>query len=191
MKKILLFFVLGVLLASCSGKLTTSKAEKLIEEKLKQNPVERYVTLKTGEISLFGYNEMRKADIYEKLQKEGLITFIKKEGLYEYRCSINLTEKGKKYVVDTKKIDRMPYTENKIKSYSITLDKVEEIHLIPMMNAAEVLTSFKVEKTPFVALEDQATLSAIGEGDYVSKKIEFIKLENKGWKSGNIDLTSR
>lgn len=81
MKKILLFFVLGALLVSCSDKLTTSKAEKLIEEKLKENPVERYVTLKTGEISLFGYNEMRKADIYEKLQKEGLITFIKKEGL--------------------------------------------------------------------------------------------------------------
>lgn len=85
----------------------------------------------------------------------------------------------------------MPYTENKIKSYSITLDKVEEIHLIPMMNAAEVLTSFKVEKTPFVALEDQVTLSAIGEGDYVSKKIEFIQLENKGWKVGNIDFSSR
>ena len=178
-------------MVSCSDKLTTSKAEKLIAEKLKEKPVEKYVTLKTGEISLFGYNEMRKADIYEKLQKEGLITFIKKERLYEYRCSINLTGKGKKYVVDTKKIDRMPYTENKIKSYSITLDKVEEIHLIPMMNAAEVLTSFKVEKTPFVALEDQATLSAIGEGDYVSKKIEFIQLENKGWKVGNIDFSSR
>ena len=71
MKKVLLFFVLGALLISCSDKLTTSKAEKLIAEKLKEKPVEKYVTLKTGDSVEFYVSDGNKAEIeaYESLQK--------------------------------------------------------------------------------------------------------------------------
>ena len=83
MKKVLLFFVLGALLVSCSDKLTTSKAEKLIEEKLKEKPVERYVTLNTGDSIKFYVSDGNKAEIeaYESLQKEG---FIKMSLVEEY-----------------------------------------------------------------------------------------------------------
>ena len=39
MKKILAFLALGLLLGACSGKLTSSKAEDLVKESLKENPM--------------------------------------------------------------------------------------------------------------------------------------------------------
>ena len=39
MKKILAFLALGLLLGACSGKLSSSKAEDLVEESLKEKPM--------------------------------------------------------------------------------------------------------------------------------------------------------
>ena len=39
MKKILLFLTIGLLLGACSDKLTSSKAEDLVEESLKEKPM--------------------------------------------------------------------------------------------------------------------------------------------------------
>ena len=122
MKKVLLFFVLGALLASCSDKLTTSKAEKLIAEKLKEKPVEKYVTLKTGDSVEFYVSDGNKAEIeaYESLQKEG---FIKMDLIDQYEdyypnsmyyiYSVQLTDKGKKCVKDTQKSSDGKYTEKR------------------------------------------------------------------------------
>ena len=46
MKKILVFLAIGLLLGSCSDKLTSSKAEKLIQEALGKEPIEDNVQIK-------------------------------------------------------------------------------------------------------------------------------------------------
>ena len=53
MKKILVFLAIGLLLGSCSDKLTSSKAEKLIQEALGKEPIEDNVQIKIGEEVLF------------------------------------------------------------------------------------------------------------------------------------------
>jgi len=188
MKKVLLFFVLGALLVSCSDKLTTSKAEKLIEEKLKQNPVERYVTLKTGDsIEFYVSNgNKEKIEAYESLQKEG---FIKMSLVEEYESyypnsmnyiySIHLTDKGKKCVKDTYKSSNGKYTENKVMYCRAVLDKVDDIYIVPSINMAEAKATFKIEKTPFAVLEDDKYFLEDIKSDV---KIGFQKGEKNGWQ---------
>ena len=188
MKKVLLFFVLGALLVSCSDKLTTSKAEKLIEEKLKEKPVERYVTLNTGDSIKFYVSDGNKAEIeaYESLQKEG---FIKMSLVEEYESyypnsmnyiySIHLTDKGKKCVKDTYKSSNGKYTESKVMYCRAVLDKVDEIYIVPSINMAEAKATFKIEKTPFAVLEDDKYFLEDIKSDV---KIGFQKGEKNGWQ---------
>ena len=188
MKKVLLFFVLGALLVSCSDKLTTSKAEKLIEEKLKEKPVERYVTLNTGDSIKFYVSDGNKAEIeaYESLQKEG---FIKMSLVEEYESyypnsmnyiySIHLTDKGKKCVKDTYKSSNGKYTENKVMYCRAVLDTVDEIYIVPSINMAEAKATFKIEKTPFAVLEDDKYFLEDIKSDV---KIGFQKGEKNGWQ---------
>ena len=188
MKKVLLFFVLGALLVSCSDKLTTSKAEKLIEEKLKEKPVERYVTLNTGDSIKFYVSDGNKAEIeaYESLQKEG---FIKMSLVEEYESyypnsmnyiySIHLTDKGKKCVKDTYISSNGKYTENKVMYCRAVLDKVDEIYIVPSINMAEAKATFKIEKTPFAVLEDDKYFLEDIKSDV---KIGFQKGEKNGWQ---------
>lgn len=58
MKKILVFLALGFLLGACSDKLTSSKAEKLIQEALEKEPI-------IGEVNI-------SQEIMCKLKKNGL-----------------------------------------------------------------------------------------------------------------------
>ena len=188
MKKVLLFFVLGALLVSCSDKLTTSKAEKLIEEKLKEKPVERYVTLNTGDSIKFYVSDGNKAEIeaYESLQKEG---FIKMSLVEEYESyypnsmnyiySIHLTDKGKKCVKDTYTSSNGKYTENKVMYCRAVLDKVDEVYIVPSINMAEAKATFKIEKTPFAVLEDDKYFLEDIKSDV---KIGFQKGEKNGWQ---------
>ena len=188
MKKVLLFFVLGALLVSCSDKLTTSKAEKLIEEKLKEKPVERYVTLNTGDSIKFYVSDGNKAEIeaYESLQKEG---FIKMSLVEEYESyypnsmnyiySIHLTDKGKKCVKDTYISSNGKYTENKVMYCRAVLDKVDEVYIVPSINMAEAKATFKIEKTPFAVLEDDKYFLEDIKSDV---KIGFQKGEKNGWQ---------
>ena len=50
MKKIFVFLAIGLLLGSCSDKLTSSKAEKLVEKSLEENPMYGKVRLYTGKL---------------------------------------------------------------------------------------------------------------------------------------------
>ena len=87
MKNILAFLALGLLLGACSGKLTSSKAEKLIQEALEKEPIIGEVNISTGNhvqiekewtmndsgnLSLFTLEEMIKK--YERLRDDGVIT---------------------------------------------------------------------------------------------------------------------
>ena len=49
MKKILAFLTIGLLLGACSDKLTSSKAEDLVEESLKEKPMYGEIIIYTGD----------------------------------------------------------------------------------------------------------------------------------------------
>jgi hypothetical protein len=60
---------------------------------------------------------------------------------------------------------------------------VKDIHLIPEWNGAEVLVSFKLDKTPFSILQAEYQ-----DREEVSNRLSFKKLEEKGWTVGYVGL---
>ena len=188
MKKILVFLAIGLLLGSCSDKLTSSKAEKLIQETLEKEPVQGKESIKIGDkVEFIGYDFRIKEELepYEKLKDEGMIEMISKgKSNYGYPIySIQLTDKGKQYLLRVE--DNSEYKQHIMKTYSATLDKVDELHVIPEQNSARALVFFKIEKTPFFVLENLKTQERIKE-NLVKRALSFRKLEEKGWKVEDI-----
>jgi hypothetical protein len=193
MKKILVFLALGLLLGACSDKLTSSKAEKLIQESLGKEPIEDYVQVKIGDEVEFSTNELiMEEKPYNKLKDEGMIemTLIKENRWDSYKYySIKLTDKGKQYLTNLE-VREDKYNNCKLytmKSHSIRFNKVEEIHLIPERNIAYVKASFKIETTPFFVLKGlnkglTSEREHIENGLVYKYNIPFTKLEEKGWK---------
>ena len=188
MKKILVFLAIGLLLGSCSDKLTSSKAEKLIQETLEKEPVQGKESIKIGDkVEFIGYDFRIKEELepYEKLKDEGMIEMISKgKSNYGYPIySIQLTDKGKQYLLRVE--DNGEYKQHIMKTYSATLDKVDKLHVIPEQNSARALVFFKIEKTPFFVLENSETQERIKE-NVVKRALDFRKLEEKGWKVEDI-----
>ena len=193
MKKILVFLAIGLLLGSCSDKLTSSKAEKLIQEALGKEPIEDNVQIKIGEEVLFcSYDFIIEERPYSKLKEDGMIemTFIRTKPWSDDRYySVQLTDKGKQYLTNIE-VREDKYKNCKLytmKSHSIRFNKVEEIHLIPERNMAYVKASFKIEKTPFFVLNGlnsglTSEREHIENGLIYKYNIPFTKLEEKGWK---------
>ena len=193
MKKILAFLALGLLLGACSDKLTSSKAEKLIQEALGKEPIEDNVQIKIGEEVLFSsYDFIIEERPYSKLKEDGMIemTFIRTKPWSDDRYySVQLTDKGKQYLTNIE-VREDKYKNCKLytmKSHSIRFNKVEEIHLIPERNMAYVKASFKIEKTPFFVLNGlnsglTSEREHIENGLIYKYNIPFTKLEEKGWK---------
>ena len=189
MKKILAFLALGLLLGACSGKLTSSKAEDLVEESLKEKPMYGKVTIYTGEFE-DKYLTQDQVLLYEKLQEDGYlkISTIEKpvldwrgnprEGETEKFYSISLTDKSKEYLLGSNRVlfHKSAY-ENVMKTYTAEVDKVTDIHIIPQMNIAEAKATFlKKDKTPFFIFEKDQT-------DFFTNVVRFLKTEDEGWKS--------
>lgn len=188
MKKIFVFLAIGLLLGSCSDKLTSSKAEKLIQETLEKEPVQGKESIKIGDkVEFIGYDFRIKEELepYEKLKDEGMIEMISKgKSNYGYPIySIQLTDKGKQYLLRVE--NNGEYKQHIMKTYSTTLDKVDELHIIPEQNSARALVFFKIEKTPFFVLENSETQERIKE-NVVKRALDFRKLEEKGWKVEDI-----
>ena len=193
MKKILAFLTIGLLLGACSDKLTSSKAEKLIQEALGKEPIEDNVQIKIGEEVLFSsYDFIIEERPYSKLKEDGMIemTFIRTKPWSDDRYySVQLTDKGKQYLTNIE-VREDKYKNCKLytmKSHSIRFNKVEEIHLIPERNMAYVKASFKIEKTPFFVLNGlnsglTSEREHIENGLIYKYNIPFTKLEEKGWK---------
>jgi hypothetical protein len=188
MKKILAFLTIGLLLGACSDKLTSSKAEKLIQEALKKEPVQGEESIKIGdEVEFIGHDFIVKENLkpYKKLKEEGMIEMVDK-GISRYDAplySIQLTDKGKQYLLRIE--DDGKYKQYIMKTYSATLDRVDELHVIPEQNSARALVFFKIEKTPFFVLENLETQDRIKE-NLVERALTFRKLEEKGWKVEDI-----
>ena len=188
MKKILAFLTIGLLLGACSDKLTSSKAEKLIQEALKKEPVQGEESIKIGdEVEFIGHDFIVKENLkpYKRLKEEGMIQMVDK-GISRYDTplySIQLTDKGKQYLLRIE--DDGKYKQYIMKTYSATLDRVDELHVIPEQNSARALVSFKIEKTPFFVLENLETQERIKE-NLVKRALSFRKLEEKGWKVEDI-----
>ena len=187
MKKFLVFLTIGLLLGSCSGKLTSSKAEDLVEESLKEKPMYGDITIYTGEVK-DGFLSEEKYKLYEKLQGDGYlkISVVEKpvldwrgnprEGEFNKFYSIALTDKSKDYLLETKEYDDGIY-KNTMKTYTAEVDKVSDIHIIPEMNMAEAKATFvKKDKTPFFIFEEDQT-------EFLVKNVGFQKTEDKGWTS--------
>jgi len=187
MKKFLVFLTIGLLLGSCSGKLTSSKAEDLVEESLKEKPMYGDITIYTGEFK-DGFLNEEKYKLYEKLQGDGYlkISVVEKpvldwrgnprEGEFNKFYSIALTDKSKDYLLDTKGFYQGVY-ENTMRTYTAEVDKVSDIHIIPEMNMAEAKATFvKKDKTPFFIFEEDQT-------EFLVKNVGFQKTEDKGWTS--------
>ena len=195
MKKIFVFLALGLLLGACSGKLSSSKAEDLVEESLKEKPMYGKVTIYTGEIKIDDLSE-EEYKRYEKLQGDGYlkISVIEKpvldwarkpiEGKFKKFYSISLTEKSKDYLFETKKsysdgafenTNSEGAYENTMRAYTAEVDKVSNIHIIPEMNVASAEATFvKKDKTPFFIFGDQT--------DSFTGGVKFQKTEDKGWQ---------
>ena len=188
MKKILAFLTIGLLLGACSDKLTSSKAEKLIQEALEEKPVQGEESIKIGdEVEFIGYDFIVKEELkpYEKLKEEGMIEMVYK-GINRYDApfySIHLTDKGKQYLLRIEDVGK--YKQHIMKTYSASLDKVDELHVIPEQNSARALVFFKIEKTPFFVLENLKTQERVKE-NLVKRALSFRKLEEKGWKVEDI-----
>ena len=130
MKKILVFLAIGLLLGSCSDKLTSSKAEKLIQEALGKEPIEDNVQIKIGEEVLFSsYDFIIEERPYSKLKEDGMIemTFIRTKPWSDDRYySVQLTDKGKQYLTNIE-VREDKYKNCKLytmKSHSIRFNKV-------------------------------------------------------------------
>ena len=188
MKKILAFLALGLLLGACSDKLTSSKAEDLVEESLKEKPMYGDITIYTGEVK-DGFLNEEKYKLYEKLQGDGYlkISVVEKpvldwrgnprEGEFEKFFSISLTDKSKDYLLETKKSYSDGAYENTMRTYTAEVEKVSDIHIIPEMNMAEAKATFvKKDKTPFFIFEEDQT-------EFLVKNVGFQKTEDKGWTS--------
>ncbi|EPD27701.1 hypothetical protein SAMN05444420_105115 [Capnocytophaga granulosa] len=188
MKKFLVFLTIALLLGACSDKLTSSKAEKLIQEALKKEPIQGEESIKIGdEVEFIGHDFIVKEKLkpYKKLKEEGMIEMVDK-GISRYDAplySIQLTDKGKQYLLRIE--DDGKYKQYIMKTYSATLDRVDELHVIPEQNSARALVSFKIEKTPFFVLENLETQDRIKE-NLVERALAFRKLEEKGWKVEDI-----
>lgn len=188
MKKFLVFLTITLLLGACSDKLTSSKAEKLIQEALKKEPVQGEESIKIGDkVEFIGHDFIVKENLkpYKKLKEEGMIEMVD-EGISRYDTplySIQLTDKGKQYLLRIE--DDGKYKQYIMKTYSATLDRVDELHVIPEQNSARALVSFKIEKTPFFVLENLETQERIKE-NLVKRALSFRKLEEKGWKVEDI-----
>ena len=188
MKKILAFLTIGLLLGACSDKLTSSKAEKLIQEALEEKPVQGEESIKIGdEVEFIGYDFIVKEELkpYEKLKEEVMIEMVYK-GINRYDApfySIHLTDKGKQYLLRIEDVGK--YKQHIMKTYSASLDKVDELHVIPEQNSARALVFFKIEKSPFFVLENLKTQERIKE-NLVKRALSFRKLEEKGWKVEDI-----
>ena|SRR5690606_19606588 len=176
MKKLLFITILGLILTSCSDKLTESKVEKLVNNCLEKNPSYGTQTLKSGKVSYLSENAVAQ---YEELANKGLLTIEKKEeksGWFTNKYHlISFTDKSKPYIIESKESSKDTKT-NKIRLYTNKLDKVGGIQEIPSMNISEVSVTYKKsDKTPFYdVLETDKT-------DFNNKKIRLKKTENKGW----------
>lgn len=190
MKKILAFLALGFLLGACSDKLTSSKAEDLVEESLKEKPMYGEFIIYTGDaLKPSNFFSEEKAKLYDKLNEDGYlkISVVEKpvldwrgnprEGEFEKFFSISLTDKSKDYLLETKKSYSDGAYENTMRTYTAEVEKVSDIHIIPEMNMAEAKATFvKKDKTPFFIFEEDQT-------EFLVKNVGFQKTEDKGWTS--------
>lgn len=179
----LLFICLGIF--GCSDKLTESKAESIIKGKI-HFPLTNSVSIQYG---LMAFDKDSLPRYYYILQEKGMfkIENLGKGGflVINNRFRVTPTDEARKFLVEE---DKSPLKQgdsgefmfnSRFKTSETIFEKINDIHEIPSMNAADVhylvkLTNF----TPFWSYyQDQshATPDSIGKRTFVMIKT------NEGW----------
>ena len=114
MGRILVFMFIGIFFVSCSDKISSLDADKIVEKSLEENPIYGSIDFMTGiETEEISFSEEEK-NVYEKLQNDGYINIQKvmrksektywdvpkQDSIMYYVFS--LTDKAKNYVLETK-----------------------------------------------------------------------------------------
>ena len=198
MKRILLVLVILILQCSCdSGKLTNSKAEKIISECLAITPSEQQAFMQLGNVG-FTKSQKKEVNLYEKLKDQGFLklTLIERQKIksfprsddplvqwrrdaekrrqekYIAEYTVELTKKSEIYVVGTKGNS----TGVRLRAFNYIVDEVLEVQEIPELNMAKIKVRFKAaDLTPF------AELSLKQNSEVVVKHINMTNTSN-GWQ---------
>lgn len=186
-------------IASCgSDELTNSKAKRIIQECLKQNPKNRTITINKEYTVLKG----QLLEKYRTLKDKGLIDFtslkskipkpnvkilktddpIEKwakqqqlkryEARYKDAFEIVLKDKSLKYISNAEENSE----KVKIKIFEYVVDEILEVREIPSINEAKVKVRYKPDNfTPFAPLSRKDSL------EFLIKDVTMTKTSN-GWK---------
>lgn len=174
MKNVASITILILLLFSCSGsdELTHSKAEKIIKECIKKEPM--YGSSKTG----LGKNialTQKQITAAKKLAEKGIIKYSKTS----YFQTVQLTDKAESLLLDKEETMRVyatgKYTKAAFKTCEYKVSEIIEIKETPAFNEATVIVKFKkINKTEISELDKNKT-------DFLTIKITIRKTSN-GWK---------
>ncbi|GIZ15438.1 hypothetical protein [Capnocytophaga catalasegens] len=173
----------GFLLTSCSENLTTSKAEDIVEEYLKEKPKNGQVAVYAGKINADSYYLMGgNLEKYKKLAADRYLNMEYKEeergrwSIDKYYI-ISLTNKSQDFVL--KIIPDDEKTRYEMRTYTIELDEISDIFIRKEEKTATSKAKFKKkDKTPFFIFEDDPT-------DFSVQDVLFYKTEDKGWRLMN------
>ena len=190
MKQILSFSLLltfALLIASCSDKLTNSKAEKIIKETINFPIIEK----ESIEHGLVVHDRDSLPRAYYRLSEKGMfsVEYIgDRSGFpfgHEYLFRVTPSSEAKKYYEEgTPKKDEQT-GELKYKSWFRTCDvdfeAVKEIREIPAFNGAEI--AYQVKRTNFTPFWEVYASGTLSMPDTIQMKRFSAVKTNNGWKA--------
>jgi hypothetical protein len=191
MERILVFMFIGIFFVSCSDKISSLDADKIVKKNLEENPIYGSIDFMTGiETEEISFSDEEK-NILKKLQGDGYINIQKvmrksekthwdmlEQDSIEYYV-FSLTDKAKNYILETKETKSYngSFMINKMRTYTTTLDKVKQkqIYVNDKNESAEAIAIYsKNDRTPFYVFERDQT-------PFFAKKIRFVKTIDNGW----------
>lgn len=181
-------FILVLLIASCSDKLTNSKAEKIIKEVIKF-PIEERERIPYG---LVIHDRDSLTSAYYKLADKGFfkIEYIGDRSGFpfgqEYLFRITPSEEAKKYYKEDSSPKKDEQTDELMcigwfKTCDVKFDGVKEIREVPAFNGAEI--AYRIRRTSFTPFWEVYLSGSLPMPDTIQLKGFSAVKTNEGWKA--------
>jgi len=181
--------LIGILVTSCTDKLSNARAGQIIKEKY-HFPVIEDEMIETG---LFAYERDSLPQFYYRLQQQGMVAIesLGKGGLFipTYRFRVTPSAAAKKYVTmeDSRPVRQGNSGESmyrsRYKTCEVNFEAIESVREIPAMNAAEV--RYRVRRVSFTPFWSYYLSGSNRMPDTVQiRPFKLIK-SNDGWKSSD------